>query len=80
MDGHGDDINSLGWLHTEEGKDWLKHAPLANLVWRQCYLWFHESPRRPDAREQYDIIGRAIRGGRDCSLPAPEDSWFCLDG
>jgi hypothetical protein len=41
------DINSLEWLHTDEGKDWLEHAPLGSLVSRQCYLLFHEKPAEP---------------------------------
>jgi hypothetical protein len=54
------DINSLKWFHTDEGKDWLKHAPLGDLVGRQDFLLFRENPRRADAQEQYNIIERAL--------------------
>jgi hypothetical protein len=56
------DINSLAWLKTAEGADWLEHAPLDHLVGRQAFL-LYRAPETPDAKEQYDLIESAIRGG-----------------
>ena len=55
------DINSLAWLKTKDGEEWLKHASLGQLVGRQAFLRFH-APETPAADEQYDLIEAAIRG------------------
>jgi hypothetical protein len=57
-------LNSLDWLRSEEGEDWLRHAPHERLVGRQAFLLFHDHNRpHDDAMAQHDLIERAIVAG-----------------
>jgi len=53
-------MNTLTWLQSDDGRDWLATAPLAALCGRQAYLRRH--PKTPNAAEQCNTIEAAIRG------------------
>jgi hypothetical protein len=55
-----DAVERRAWLQTEAGKNWLRTAPLVELVARQRDLLpvLHTEA----ARAEYDVIERTIRG------------------